>query len=131
MRAGGGRGAALTATIVVLTGCASSGGPGDGPSAVPVYASESEVPCRFEVIERVEAQGMVTVPPTPGEQERERSRLLGREGARVGADAVLLPQRRTGVGTAVVAVPVNRTATITIDFVGDAIRFLPGACRDR
>jgi hypothetical protein len=89
------------------------------------------VPCRFEVIERVEAQGTVTVPPTPGEQDRERRRLLGREGARVGADAVLLPQGRAAVGTAVVAVRANQSRTITVDFVGDAIRLLPGTCRDR
>jgi hypothetical protein len=118
---------ALTAAIV-FAGCASSGS--SGSSAVPVYATESEVPCRFQIIERIEVQGSIAVPPSPGESERERRRLLGREAASLGADAVLLPQSRTAVGTAVVAVPANQTTTITVDFVGDAIRFLPGTCRE-
>ena len=120
---------ALTATMLVA-GCASSGGSGDGPSTVPVFANESEVPCRFEVNERVVAEGTVTIPPDRGEHEREQRRLLGREGARMGADAVLLPQGRVAVATAVVAVPANQTTTIPITFGGDAIRYLPGTCRD-
>ena len=57
-------------------------------------------------------------------------RIGGLEVARVGADAVLLPQGRVAVATAVVAVPANQTTTIPITFGGDAIRYLPGTCRD-
>jgi hypothetical protein len=123
------RSASTLTAAILFAGCASSGS--SESSAVPVYATESEVPCGFEVMERIEVQGSISLPPTPGESEREQRRLLGREGARAGADAVLLPQSRTAVGSAVVAVPANQSTTIMVDFVGDAIRFLPGTCRDR
>jgi hypothetical protein len=121
------RASTLTAAIF-FAGCASSGS--SESSVVPVYATEGEVPCRFEIIERIEVQGSISVPPSPGETERERRRLLGREAASVGADAVLLPQSRAPVGTAVAAVPAGGRTTIPVDFVGDAIRFLPGTCRE-
>ncbi len=114
---------------VILGACASSGTSSDGPSTVPVYEVASEVPCRYEVVERVEAAWTMRIPPAPGEQDRERARLLGREGARVGADAVLLPQNPTPVGSTRVAVGPGQTTTIPVTFVGDAIRFLPGTCR--
>ena len=117
--------------MMTLLACASSGTSAGGPSTVPVYAAEAEVPCRFEVIQRVEAEATLSLTPSVrDDQDRERRRLLGREGARVGADAVLLPQTRNPVGNAVVAVNPNQATTITVDFVGDAIRFLPGTCRD-
>jgi hypothetical protein len=94
-----------------------------------VYALASEVPCRYEVIRRVEAEWTMRLPPSPGEQEREQRRLLGREGARVRADAVLLPQSRTAIGSTLVAVRAGQTTTMPVTFVGDAIRFLPGTCR--
>jgi hypothetical protein len=116
--------------VLLLVACASSGTSSDGPSTVPVYANESEVPCRFEVIQRVEAEWSMSLPPAAGEQDRERRRLLGREGARAGADAVLLPQNRTAIGSTVAAVRPGQTTTIPVTFVGDAIRFLPDTCRD-
>ena len=59
--------APLCATLL-LAGCASSGGSSGEPTTVPVYATEAEVPCRFEVMERVEAEGAVTIPPSSGER---------------------------------------------------------------
>jgi hypothetical protein len=120
---------ASVAWAMMLAACASSGTSSEGPSTVPVYAVESEVPCRYEVLERVEAEWTMRLPPSPGEQDRERRRLLGREGARVGADAVLLPQGRNAVGSTVAAVRPGGTTLIPVTFVGDAIRFLPGTCR--
>ena len=74
----------------MLAACAYPREPRERPTSVMVYASAADVPCEFEVMRRVEAQGVVPFPPpSRADQERERDRVLARAGARVGADAVV------------------------------------------
>ena len=100
------------------------------PATVVVYASESDVPCEFEVMRRIEARATVPFPPpSRADQERERDRVLARVGERVGADAVIaVAGRSLGAGTIGIQVD-TMPKTLTMDFAGDAIRFLPGTCR--
>ena len=122
------------ALAAFAAGCASAGtGTAEGPTSVPVYLTAAEVPCRFEVIERVEGQGMAA---SLEEYERERSRVLGRAGARVGADAVLIPEGRPEPGRGSVGVQVRGTSaggriSSTMEFSGDAIRFVDATCAGR
>ena len=112
----------------VFAGCASGGGAPVGSSTVPIYEGAAAVPCQYEVIRRVE--GETTVPFLSGRDvfERERARILGREGARFGANAVVVPDPATLTGTQR-AVPANQVpSTRTIRFEGDAVRYLDPAC---
>ena len=117
-------------TAVVIAACSYPRESTDRPSTVPVYVSGAEVPCRFEFLRRVQAQGTVSFPPpSRADLEREAQRLLAREGARAGADAVVLAQTRE-LGTGVIGVQTDTMpSTLTYDFFGDAIRFIAGTCR--
>jgi hypothetical protein len=117
---------------LVAMGCASAGaapGAEEGREPVPVYARESDVPCRFENVQTVRGSASVT---SYEEFAREREKVLAREGARVGADAVLLPasEERRGVAVTARVGPggVQRLPT-QISFEGQAIRFVEGTCR--
>ena len=76
----------LLAAAGILTACASTPDT-DHLLPVPVFA-EGEVPCEYEVIERVRVRN-----PTMATSEEDYLRLLreayGKAGARVGADAVI------------------------------------------
>jgi hypothetical protein len=114
---------------LLLAACAYPREPVDRPTTIPVYLSESDVPCPFEVMQRIEAQGSVPFPSSRADQDRERERVLVRAGARVGADAVLLVPTRM-LGSGVIGIQTDTMpSTLRLDFVGDAIRFLPGTCR--
>lgn len=109
-------------------GCA-TGGPGEEEVVpVPVYAKH-DAPCEYEVIRRVEARGYVG---DPRDFVEVRDRELGRVGARVGADAVIL-----ATGTGPVKLPFivgdpemarNRPISSTT-FYGEAVRFDTTNCR--
>ena len=116
--------------MAVLAACAYPREPRARPATVVVYASAGDVPCEFEVMRRVEAQATVRFPPpSRADQERERDRVLARAGERAGADAVVaVPGRQLGSGTIGVQVD-TMPSTIRMDFVGEAIRFIPGTCR--
>ena len=120
----------VASASVMLLGCAYPREPADRPSTIPVYASAAEVPCQFEVMRGVQAQGTVSFPPpSRADLDREGQRLLAREGARAGADAVLLAQTRE-LGSGVIGVQTDTMpSTLRYDFFGEAIRFLPGTCR--
>ncbi len=122
--------AVLVSSAVLLAACAYPQEPDDRPRTVPVYLSEAEVPCRFEIVRRVQAQGTVSFPPpSRADLNREAQRLLAREGARAGAEAVVLTQGRE-LGIGVIGVQTDTMpGTLTYDFFGDAIRFIPGTCR--
>jgi hypothetical protein len=122
--------ARAVAFAVVLAAGAYPREPRERPTSVTVYASAADVPCEFEVMRRVEAQGAVPFPPpSRADQERERDRVLARAGARVGADAVVaVPGRQLGASTIGIQVD-TMPSTIRMDFLGDAIRFIPGTCR--
>ena len=117
------------AVAALLGGCAYPREPRDRPATVVVYASAGDVPCEFEVMRRVEAQATVRFPPpSRADQERERNRVLARAGERVGADAVVaVPGRQLGSGTIGVQVDTMPSTTV-MNFMGDAIRFIPGTC---
>jgi hypothetical protein len=66
----------LGTLALFLTGCA-SGGPSSGPTSVRVYVRASDVPCRYEVIQTVRGQAMVT---SYDEYARARDTQLGRGG---------------------------------------------------
>jgi len=115
---------------LLLAACAYPREPRERPATVVVYSSGADVPCEFEVMRRVQARTTVPFPPpSRADQERERDRVLARAGDRVGADAVLAVAGRT-LGTGTIGVQVDTMPnTITMDFEGDAIRFIPGTCR--
>ena len=115
---------------LLLVGCAYPREPRERPATVVVYASVADVPCEFEVMRRIQARTTVPFPPPSRmDQERERDRVLARAGDRVGADAVVAVAGRT-LGTGTIGVQADTMpSTITMDFEGDAIRFIPGTCR--
>jgi hypothetical protein len=115
---------------LLLAACAYPREPRERPATVVVYPSEADVPCEFEVMRRIQARASVPFPPpSRADQERERDRVLARLGERVGADAVVaVPGRQLGSGTIGIQVD-TMPSTITMDFEGDAIRFVPGTCR--
>ncbi len=116
----------VVAATALLVGCA-SGGSG-GPSSVPVYTGSSAVPCRYEVIRRVEGETTVPFVSDRAVFERERARVLGREGARLGANAVVVAEARA-IGGTQVAMPANQVpSTRTIRFEGDAVRYVDPTC---
>ncbi len=117
----------LAATAMFSLACASSGNGGD-LSQVMVYLSSDDVPCEFEVIGQVSGFAAVS---SLRQYERERDRILGREGARAGADAVLIPDTQREPGrdgglrvTQVGGVPQQTEAR----FSGQAIRFTSDDC---
>jgi hypothetical protein len=110
-------------------GCASSGQT-DAARVVPVFLYERDVPCEYVVLQPVQAFARVSAP----QYKRMRARRLGEAGARVGADAVLIPDSqdepmRGDVGVAVEVVG-GIPQPIDAEFSGLAIRFLQGTCRD-
>jgi len=122
---------AVCALSTLFTACASSGTAGAG-APVSVYLAPSAVPCEFAVMQRV--SGYVTVTSTQ-EYVRERNRVLGQGGARIGADAVLIPgsQRepdRDNVGLQFRALGgVRQPGDFPVS--GDAIRFVSTSCGAR
>lgn len=111
--------------FLVFAACASSPPADPDLIPVPVY-SETETPCDYEVIDRVQIRN----PRAPSfEQYVQRIREgLGREGAAVGADAVIaeLPSgsgvaRRREVGR-------SQMPSLPPPVEGEAVRFLPGTC---
>jgi hypothetical protein len=119
----------FVAAAALLAGCASGGGAANGgPSTVPVYTGASAVPCQYEMMRRVE--GETTVPFVSSREvfERERARVLGREGARLGANAVVVADA-TAIGGTQVAIPANQIpSTRVIRFEGEAVRYLDPTC---
>ena len=109
---------------ILLVGCASSGG-GSGAETVPVYTRAQDIPCQYEVLETVRASGSV-VQTMPGVFERAQARALGRAGARVEADAVFARPPRGTRRPIDANEPISVSVTVT--FVGQAIRFIPGSC---
>ena len=106
---------------ILLVGCASSGG-GSGAETVRVYTRAEDIPCQYEVLQTVRASGQIV--RAPGAFERAQARALGRAGARVEADAVLVPPPDWSTAR-------RREVTnepISVRFVGQAIRFIPGTC---
>ncbi len=107
---------------ILLVGCASSGG-GSGAETVPVYTRADQIPCQYEVLETVRAYGSYDF-RIHGAFEMAQARALGRAGARVEADAVLVPPPDWSTAR-------RREVTnepIPVTFVGQAIRFIPGTC---
>ena len=122
--------ARLAPLAAFVLGCASGGGGNDLPP-VPVFASTEELPCEYEVVETVSGSSSRRS-SSVAEYERIRADVLGREGADIGADAVIAPeideggtQRRVVVGGAVQ----RPGPPPLLRFTGEAIRFIPGTCR--
>mgnify|MGYP001031125503 CR=1 FL=1 len=79
---------ALIILSLALAGCASWGPRAEDEPRVPVYRHDQETPCDYEPLGRVVAHAVIQ----PGEREEwVRERALGRVGAEMGADAVILP----------------------------------------
>ena len=141
----------LAALAVFAFGCASGGGGDDLPPLVPVYASTEEPPCEYEVIQTVRGsssrrgQGSLVDELAVYElavYERIRADILGRAGANIGADAVIahgideVGTQRRAVGRTVTGQPAVGRAVQPppsppplLQFSGEAIRFISGACR--
>ena len=126
--------------LACLAGCASAGAPSQTLAMVPVYDSPEDVPCQYEPMGSVEGDRPASTVGSRAAYERERAQVLGRLAARLGADAVLVTPagepagQRRPVGNLVVAVSDGGTPVIetprNVRFEGEALRFIPGTCRD-
>jgi hypothetical protein len=131
--------AAFFFVIACTSACASSAnGPAEATvvaTPVPVFDSVEDIPCQYEVIRRVRGESDARTGGSPTAFERERVRVLGREGARMGADAVLVEPVSEMVGVqrrVVVSAPAGSAPRIpsapNLRFEGDALRYLDETC---
>ncbi len=115
----------LAALAAFAFGCASGGGGNDLPP-VRAYASTDELPCEYEVIETVSGWSARSVQGSRTAYERIRADVLGRAGADIGADAVIIPEiddfQHGGRQLRPLPLPP------LLRFSGEAIRFIPGTC---
>jgi hypothetical protein len=118
-------------------GCASAGDPTEQVASVPVFDSPEDVPCQYEVMSTVRGESPRSAGGSPAAYERERARVLGRVGARAGADAVLVEPVEDLAGVqrrAVVSAPAGSPPSIppgpALQFEGEAIRYVAGTCSD-
>ena len=115
----------LVALAMFAFGCASAGGGNDLPP-VPVYAVNDPLPCEYEVIQTV--RGSTSAQSSRAAFERIRADVLGREGANVGADAVITPEPLEGGTVRRVRAGQPPPPPRILRFEGEAIRFIPGTC---
>ena len=117
----------LVALLSLAAACASAGTPPATEATVPVFDSRDDVPCQFEVMRTIRGESNATTGGSPAAFEQERGRVLGRVGARAGADAVLVEAvgEMAGVQRRVAA-PAGSLPNL--QFVGEALRYLPGTC---
>lgn len=113
--------------LLATAGCASSGQGSDG-QRVPLYF-EGNAPCEYVLLETVRGRTSARI-VSPEMYERERTRVLGHEGAEVGADAVIVEVTPTLTGTAVRR-EIGRTTSgfpeiPVTEFEGEAVRFAAG-----
>jgi hypothetical protein len=121
----------LAVMVAFAYGCASAGGGSEQPP-VPVFATVGDVPCEYEVLEPVRGSG--PAPRSTNAYELDRARILGREGARIGADAVIA-EERSAIGTTVRR-PLGTSGTAaarpspvrSVDYSGQAIRYTSDGC---
>ena len=118
------KGVLVAALAAFAFGCASAGGGNDLPP-VRAYASTDELPCEYEVIETVSGWS-ASVQGSRTAYERIRADVLGRAGADIGADAVIIPEiddfQHGGRQLRPLPLPP------LLRFSGEAIRFIPGTC---
>ena len=113
--------------LLVLCGCASGGG-GGGDDTVPVFLTPADVPCEYVVMDTIQERSSVSVPsPSQGrESARNRERVLGRAGARLGADAVVvIPFERLPFR---VAVSRGESQMVPVTYEGEAVRYSDPTC---
>ena len=75
-----------------LAACATGGAADEDQPTVPVYGPDEETPCEYEVLGTVTAE--VTGLGSTSRLDEMGRRALGQEGAKLGADAVVLPGGR-------------------------------------
>jgi hypothetical protein len=109
-----------------LVGCASAGPAADEEPTVPVYGPNEKTPCEYEAIGPVRAEAWVGLQNARGYEEA-RAQELGRVGARIGADAVILPDTRVQLPFSVPGAP---TRTL-LRFEGQAVTWIEGTCKRR
>lgn len=109
-----------------LAGCAAT--PRSDVAPVPVYTPET-MPCEYEVIGDVRSTTGATFTSASAFEEA-RDRALGREGAEMGADAVLVPDPRAGQAVRREVTRRNEPPPLTT-FRGEGVRFMSATCRDR
>lgn len=121
----------LILSALLVAGCASGGPSGGEEQGVPVFGPDEETPCDYEEI------GLVSVEVTLDEQnlrvgDDTPRRALAREGARRGADAVILRESRRQIPFDVVtdSRTGHRTAIpVRARFDGLAVTWIEGTCK--
>jgi hypothetical protein len=120
---------ACMACAAFAVGCASAGGGAVELSPVPLYVAGSTVPCEYDVIRTLRRSSAVR-PRSQTDYERMRADLLGRAGAEIGADAVLVDRVEDATsGTQRRAVVTGGPPPSGFQFEGRAIRFRMETCR--
>jgi hypothetical protein len=113
--------------VLLLVGCASAGPVADEEPTVPVYGPNEKTPCEYEAIGPVGAEAWVGLPGARGHEEA-RAQELGRAGARIGADAVILPDTRVRLPFSVPGAGEAPTRTL-LRFEGQAVTWIEGTCK--
>lgn len=111
---------------LLLAACATSRPAAEENQQVPVYRADEKTPCEYEIIETVRVETSVD-PFKARDYEAVRDLELGRAGAKVGADAVILPDTRLWLPFSVQAAS-NPIAATPFSFEGDAVSWIAGTC---
>ena len=115
----------LSLVSVAVIGCASSGPRVDQDSGVPVFRFGQETPCDYESIGTVIAETTIY----SGDDYRTvRVRALSDAGARMGADAVILPDPGLPARLPFV-VQGQQSAPRQVKFEGEAVQWIEGTCK--
>lgn len=113
----------------LLAGCASGGTAGNETPSVPVFGPDEETPCEYELLATV----TVEVSPLVADRrvEEELKKELGKEGARRGADAVIM-EDRFKLPLTVVKVDMSASRPMPREgpkMEGKAVRWIPETCK--
>jgi hypothetical protein len=108
-----------------LIGCASPGLRVDEQPRAPVYRFGQETPCDYESIGPITAE---TTLYSGDDYEKTRVKALGEAAARMGADAVILPDPAPSVRLPFV-VQGQLSPPRQVRFEGEAVRWVAGTCR--
>ena len=112
-------------------GCASAGSPADEGPRVPVFDERGETPCEYEVMHSISASASSTrVGDREGGEARDRE--LGLAGAKIGADAVIVPYQGPKKIPFVVGSRSGAPAygPAQVKYEGWAVRWIPEPCKE-
>lgn len=115
----------LTVVGFLLAGCASSRPLTEDAPRVPVYQTGDALPCQYESMKKVVAE-LRDLPRSDQDYRLSVQRALGRVGAEVGADAVIV---KDFILRLPFALPGRSGPPSALQAEGAAVRWISGTCR--